>query len=191
MTFIFGGVFWSGVLVLMGICIILNVVFKTRVSFIRIFFGLLLCYIGLSLLFSHSWRGHVRHRFEAPERILVTGSSEKHDVVFGNGEIDLTGLKLEGRVIREEVSVVFGTGLVKLDPALPVRIDVSSAFAEARLPNGNDVGFGDEVYRSKGLDENQPHLLLKADVVFGRLEIIFDASAAPARDTAPSGKGAL
>lgn len=187
--FIFSGLFWSGVLVFLGICIILNVVLKTHIPFVRVFFGLLLVYIGASLLFGRSRHEREWHRHHAPERFQVTDASQKHDIVFGEGEVDLTGLKLADRVIREEVDVAFGSGRILLNPALPVRVDVSSAFAEVRLPNGNDVGFGDHVYRSKDLDENQPHLLVKADVAFGRLEIVNDARAVPPRDTMPPAKG--
>jgi hypothetical protein len=187
--FIFSGLFWSGVLVLLGICIILNVVLKTHIPFVRIFFGLLLVYVGFSLLFGRSWRGREWHRHHARERFRVTDASQKHDVVFGEGEIDLTGLKLADRVIREEVDVAFGSCRIRLNPELPVRVDVSSAFAEVRLPNGNEVGFGEHVYRSKDLDENQPHLLVKVDVAFGRLEIVNDPRAVPPKDTVPPAKG--
>ena len=186
--FLFSGFFWSGVLVLLGICIILNVFLKTKIPFVRIFFALLLIYVGFSLFFARSWRGHEWRRHHFPERVRVEDGSQKHDIVFGEGEVDLTGLKLADRVIREEVDVAFGSGRILLSPALPVRVDVSSAFAEVRLPNGNDVGFGDHVYRSKDLDENQPHLLVKANVAFGRLEIVNDARAVPPRDTMPPAK---
>jgi hypothetical protein len=187
--FIFSGLFWSGVLVLLGVCIILNVMLKTHIPFARIFFGLLLVYLGVSLLFGRSRREHRWHRFKEPERVEVTEPSEQQDVVFANRELDLTGLKLEDKVVREELDVVFGSAVVRVSPAVPLRVEVSSAFAEARLPNGNDVGFGDQVFKSKGLDPSQPYLLLKADVVFGRLEIQYDSTALPRPDSATRGKG--
>jgi len=183
--FLFSGFFWSGVLVLLGICIILNVFLKAKIPFVRIFFALLLIYIGVSLFFARSWRGLEWRRHHFPERVRVTDGSQKHDIVFGEGEIDLTGVKLADKVIREEVDVAFGSARIRLNPALPVRVDVSSAFAEVRLPNGNEVGFGDHVYRSRDLDENKPHLRVKVDVAFGHVEVFNDPRAVPPKDTVP------
>jgi hypothetical protein len=189
--FIFSGIFWSGVLILLGICIILNIIFKTHIPFVRIFFALLLVYIGVSLLFGRSWHRHRWHTMREPERITITGPSEKHDIIFGEGEIDLTGVRLGDRTIRAEVDVVFGSGVIRLNPAIPVRVDVGSAFAEARRPDGADMGFGDHVYRSPNLDESKPHLLVKADVVFGKLEITNVPGAVPPADTTLPRKGEL
>ena len=187
--FIFSGLFWSGVLVLLGICIILNVVLKTHIPFVRIFFGLLIIYVGVSLLFGRSWRGHHRYHQDAAERFVVTEPSQQHDIAFGEGEVDLAGIRLADQVIREEVDVAFGRGTIRLNPAVPVRVDVSSAFAEVHLPDGGDVGFGDHVYRSRDLDEKQPHLRVKVDVAFGRLDVVNEPRAVPDRDTAPPVKG--
>jgi hypothetical protein len=191
MIFIFSGLFWSGVLVLLGVCIILNVVLKTHIPFARIFFGLLLVYVGVSLLFGRARHERRWQRDDEPERVEITEPSEKQDVVFANRELDLTGLKLGDRTVRQEIDVAFGSALVRVSPAVPLRVEVSSAFADARLPNGGDVGFGDQVFKSKGLDPDQPYLLLKADVVFGRLEIRYDSTALPRPDSAARGKGVL
>jgi hypothetical protein len=67
-------------------------------------------------------------------------------------------------------------------------VEVSSAFAEARRPDGSDLGFGDHVYRSKNLDESKPHLLVKADVVFGKIEIVNAPVPAAPADSAPAGE---
>lgn len=186
--FMFSGYFWSGVLVLLGLGIILNVFLKTKIPFVRIFFALLLIYIGVSLFFARSWRGHEWRHHRFPERIRVTDGSQQHDVVFGEGEVDLTGLKLEDKVIREEIDVAFGSCRIRLDPAMPVRVEVSSAFGGVRLPSGNEVGFGDHVYRSPGLDETRPYLLVKVDLAFGSVEVFNDPRAAP-QDSLPHPKG--
>ena len=180
--FIFSGLFWSAVLVLLGVCVILNVVLRTHIPFARVFFGLLLVYIGVSLFFGRSRHDQQWHRYPAPDRVEITGPSEQQDVVFANRELDLTGMKLKDTVIHEELDVVFGSAQVKVNPAVPLRVEVSSAFAEARLPNGNDVGFGDEVYKSKTLDPSHPYLLLEANVVFGQLEIRYDSTADSSSD---------
>jgi predicted membrane protein len=186
--FLFSGFFWSGALVLLGIGIILNVFLKTKIPFVRIFFALLLIYIGVSLFFARSWRGLEWRRHHLPERVRVTDGSQKHDIVFGEGEVDLTGVKLADKVIKEEVDVAFGSCRIRLNPAMPVRVEVSSAFAEVRMPSGNEVGFGDHVYRSKDLDESQPHLVVKVDVAFGHVEVFYDRRAASPGDTVPPGK---
>jgi predicted membrane protein len=187
--FLFSGFFWSGVLVLLGLCIILNVFLKTKIPFVRIFFALLFIYVGISLFFARSWSRHEWRFHHDLERIRASEGTQKHDIVFGDGEVDLTGVKLADRVVQEEVDVAFGNCRIRLNPALPVRVDVSSAFAEVRMPNGNEAGFGDHVYRSKDLDESQPHLVVKVDLAFGRVEVFNDLRAAPPKDTVPPAKG--
>jgi hypothetical protein len=188
---VFSGIFWGVVLILLGIGVIVNITLKTRIPFFRIFFAILLIYIGISALIGPRWRPHHR-RWERRSRVLVTGPSEKHDILFGDGEIDLTGIQVSGQTVRAEVDVVFGRGLVRLNPDVPTRVEVSSAFAEAKLPDGSRIAMGDHVWRSPGLDESKPHLAVEADVVFGSMEIVTGPARVPQPvDSTPGRKETL
>jgi hypothetical protein len=69
----------------------------------------------------------------------------------------------------------FGGGVIRLNPETPVKIMVNSAFAEAVMPDGNKVQFGNTSYQSKSYKEGQDGLLIEANVVFGGLEIVSGA----------------
>jgi hypothetical protein len=189
MSFLFTGIFWGGVLILLGIGVILNMVLGTKIPFGRIFWALLLVYVGISLLVRPAWHTH-RWRGEWKSgRAIVTDKPGKHDVVFGSSAFDLTGVELQGKTRREEIDVVFGSGQVRLNPEMPVRVEVNSVFASAKLPDGSEKSFGEYTYQSKNFEENKPHLLVKADVVFGSLEIVnANASAPVPADTLPNRK---
>jgi hypothetical protein len=186
MSFIFNALFWSGVLILLGIGIILNAVLRTRIPFFRIFFSLLFIYIGISLLFGPSWRARHGHSLKGSERISVVGSSGNYDVVFGQSDIDLTKIELRDQIRREEANVIFGSGQIRINSQMPVRAEISSAFAEAVMPEGISISFGSYTYRSKNLDETKPYLLIKASVVFGKLELVAINPPAPAEPSQPA-----
>ena len=51
MCFLFGGVFWGIVLVLLGLSIIVRIVFNIHFPFFRILFALIIIYFGLKAAF--------------------------------------------------------------------------------------------------------------------------------------------
>jgi hypothetical protein len=176
MNFIFTGIFWSVVLILLGIGIIINVTLKTHIPFFRIFMALLLVYIGLSLLLGRPWQYQRNVRWHghehAHEKAVLSGDSGKYDVVFGSSEIDLTKIELKEKSITQEIDIAFGSGRIMIDPQMPIRIEVNSAFADAKLPSGSNVTFGDQTWNSPAYVEGKPHLLIKADVAFGEMEVV-------------------
>lgn len=186
MGFVFTGTFWSVVLILLGVGVLLNVILRTRIPFFRIFIALLLIYCGMTILFGPGCHVRPWQGFHESDKAFIAGQSNKHDLVFGSGDIDLTGPEVKDSVTREEVDVAFGQGRIKLRADVPVRVEVSSAFAEVRLPDHWHSGFGDYTYESKGLDKTKPYLLVKTDVAFGQLEVVLMNRAA--QDSLTPGK---
>jgi predicted membrane protein len=172
MGFIFSGLFWGGILILLGVSVVLNALFRVRIPFFRLFLAFLCFYIGVSVLVGP---GSMRRSsdtvvFESRKMSgLVPGG--KYDVVFGEGDFDFSGTELKERENRVEVTTVFGGSEIWIDQDVPTRIEVSSAFGEARLPDRNSVVFGSRTYESPGYRSDTNHLLIKAAVVFGDLEI--------------------
>lgn len=188
MNILFSGFFWSGALIILGLGLILNFVLKTKIPFFRIFFALFFIYIGVMLLIGTS--GHrSRSRTVSGERTFTVTGSERnvYSTVFGETSIDLTRVELRDQVVRQEANVIFGSGIVRIDPGMPVRAEVSAAFGEAVVPDGNTVSFGSYVYRSPGFDERKPYLAIKASVVFGRFELVAVARVPPPVDSSAPG----
>ena len=170
MGFIFSGVFWGVIVVLLGLSIILNVATGVKIPFFRIFFGLLLIYWGISLLAGSRFHRSGSTIFSDSE-IRATAAG-KQDVIFGRGIIDLSGVVLKQGVNRYEVNTVFGASVIKLDPAMPVKVIASSAFAGVKMPDGGNIAFGETTYRSLNLREDSTYLLVKTSVVFGGVEVM-------------------
>lgn len=173
MAIIFTTVFWSAVLILLGIGIILNVIFGTRIPFIRIVIGLLLCYLGISLLLGHPFKpaAHSQQQGTLFRSEVTSGISSQHNIVFGELTIDLSRSEKPETLSRHELNIIFGKACIKLNPNLPLQIEVNSVFGSAQLPDGSRVTFGEHHYQTRNIDKDQPHLRLKANVVFGTLSV--------------------
>jgi hypothetical protein len=70
------------------------------------------------------------------------------------------------------VNTVFGSGTIKINPDVPTLIEINSAFAGSRLPDGNAIAFGKYVYKNKSYSDTVKNLKVDASVVFGSLDII-------------------
>jgi len=170
MSFVFSGLFWGAIVVLIGITIILNGVLGIRIPIIRIVFGLLLIYWGISLLIGARFGRSGTAVFSDAE--VKATSAGKQDIIFGRGVIDLTGIVLREGINRYEVNTVFGASVIKVDRSMPVKVVASAAFAGVKLPDGGNVAFGESTWRSPNLKEDSTYLLVKTDVVFGGTEVV-------------------
>jgi len=171
MSFVFSGLFWGAIVVLIGLTIILNGVLGVRIPIIRIVLGLLLIYWGISLLLGLSFRRASGATVFSETELKSSESSGKQDVVFGKTTIDLTGIQLKPGVNRYEVNTVFGASVIRLSPATPAKVVVSSAFGGVRMPDGSNIAFGESTWRSPTFKEDSAYLYVKVAVVFGGTEI--------------------
>lgn len=171
MGFLFSGLFWGLVIVLAGLAIILNVVFNVRIPFFRILAGLVLIYIGLSLVIGMRVRVRTEKTTVFDDRTMEVTKAGEYNVIFSRGVIDLTGIALKPGRNKVHASVVFGSGTLVVDPAVPTKLHVSAAFAGARMPDGNTISFGDYNWKSDSLSDTIPYLDIEATAVFGGLDI--------------------
>ncbi len=81
-------------------------------------------------------------------------------------------VELDEEHLNYEVNVIFGKGDVIIDPDKPVVIKVSSVFSGAHLPDGNVAAIGNSSYISPGYVKGERYISIRADVVFGELNII-------------------
>ena len=173
MGFIFSGVFWGAIIVIIGLSIILNVVFGVRIPLFRIVFALFLIWLGITLLTGGSfWSKDKNKAVFEEKRIDVIKKESKYDIVFGKGIIDLSKVVLEDKIFNVEVNTVFASGTIEIDSNMPAKIIVNSVFAGARMPDGNTIAFGQYTYKSDSLKEETSYLKVQANVVFGSLQII-------------------
>ncbi|MDQ7797590.1 MAG: LiaF-related protein [Candidatus Edwardsbacteria bacterium] len=173
MGFIFTGVFWGVVLILIGLGVIINVVFGIKIPVFRTLFALFLIYLGLQMLTGISlWNKSKKTAVFEEKTVEVTTASDKYDVIFGKGEIDLSGIELKDQNVRVDINTIFGGSVIKIDPAVPTKIVASSAFGGVHLPDGNVVAFGQYTYKTDNFKSSERHLLIHATVVFGGIEFV-------------------
>ncbi len=176
MGFLFNQVFWGALLIIIGITAIVNVLFHIHIPLARIIFAFLLIYIGIWFLSGgrFGWPQQGNNVIFNDLQITVTKpSTEEYNVIFAKGTVDLTGITMDKGIIKVKLNVVFGSGVIKINPAIPTKIIIDSPFAAARMPDGNNITFGSGyTYQTKTFKEDQDYLVIKADVVFGSLDVI-------------------
>lgn len=171
MGFLFSGIFWGILVVLVGLSILANAAFGWKIPVFSVVFGLFFVFLGISLLFGpRSWHGKGKSVMFDERDVEVVRSPDKHDVIFGKANIDLTRVALGDSVFAVEISTVFGSSEVRIDPAMPVKVVASSVFGSVSLPDGNSITFGDHTWKSDSLGAGKGYLLVKVDCVFGSVE---------------------
>lgn len=170
-AFFFGSAFWGVLLIIIGALAILKTVLNISIPIFRITLALVLIYMGISLLVGGSgWP--ILHNMVLFEdrRIPITQADGEYNIIFGKGTIDLSPLGAQTGDI--ETNVIFAHGQLLVDPKVPAKIDLHSAFGQARTPDGALVTFGEHVYKTAAYRESEQHLNIKASVVFGALEVV-------------------
>ncbi|MEK7766954.1 MAG: LiaF domain-containing protein [bacterium] len=168
------GTFWGTLLILWGVSMIVETVFHVNIPFARIAFAFIVIAWGVQILTGWRWPG-VSSSNRAVFSSADFGGKElqpEYAIVFGSGDVDLTGIVLDRNGGRTAVRSVFSSTVVRVDPKKPVRVRVSAAFGEASLPGGREVHLGEATWESASAKGSDRVLEIKAETVFGRLEVI-------------------
>lgn len=175
MGFIFSGLFWGSILILIGASIIIKAVFKIDIPVVRIIFALIIIYLGLRLLFPNFRLGENQSNtimFEK-RRINTSGKNNEYNMVFGSGTIDLSDLDPEKNPGQVEVNTVFASSRIILNPEIPFLIRTNTFFADCTYPKGSAAVIGESVVRSPAFNSEDKALLIEVNVVFGSAKIIY------------------
>lgn len=170
--FLSGGVFWGLFLILIGVLSTLKSVLNWNIPIFRIVFALFIIYLGVSMLINNPPSQTESKPREAWDHPGVGDSSEKFTILFGQGTLDLTRLAAERREFPRHFETIFGSGVLLVNPDLPIKIKVNSAFAWAQMPDGNGIAFGQYTYVTRSFNPDKEYYELEADVVFGELRVV-------------------
>ena len=174
--FFFTQTFWGVLLILFGISAILRS-FNINIPFFRIFIALLFIYFGISLMiggprFHQSYRDGSTAIFSNIKITAQDITDDEFSIIFGSGELDLRDIETN-QIRNLEVNVIFGSGTVILDRDQLAEIKVSSAFGSARMPDGNNISFGEYTYRTPNMETDiNPNLTIDGSVVFGEFTVV-------------------
>jgi hypothetical protein len=170
MPALFDGIFWGVILIAVGVWFILRRYFPFHIPVFRLIIAVLFVYVGIRILISGPLAGHPRPFFMSHQRYTV-GWDRDYNVIFSSGDVDLSDVTLGSTSVRTQVNVIFGSGVLRINPDQPVRIDMSAAFGTVEAPDGRSVSFGDTVYTSASYRDGAPALEVRAAAVFGRLVV--------------------
>jgi len=173
MPFLFSGLFWGVMLVLFGASMILRAVFNLDIPIFRIIFALIIIYFGVKLLIGRqAFKNEENFSMFRSSSVTMKESGGEYDVIFGQSNIDLTNIDISESSKKVNVDVVFGSANLLIDSNVPMKLKVSTVFADCKLPNRNISFFGDSKYQSPAFVDGENYLLLNVDVVFGNVVFI-------------------
>jgi hypothetical protein len=118
------------------------------------------------------------HHFEPEETIFSERtyddpeSGKEYTVLFAKGVYDFTNVDLSKGSFHSKISTVFGGTQIIVPRDLPVKITADAVFAGAELPDGNTAVFGTSVYQSDSWTPDTASINIKAEVVFGGIQVI-------------------
>lgn len=168
MGFVWTGVFWGSILVLLGLSVLLKAFFNIDLPFFRVIFGLFFIYLGFQIMTGgrHGKDQSCDAVFQET-KITPDGTTREHNVIFGKGNIDLTGIEVKDKTVEIKINTIFGDSILHLNPAVPTLVKASAAFGALRLPDGNMQAMGSLIYKTKSYVEGEPCLALEVNTVFG------------------------
>jgi len=175
MGFLFSGIFWGSILILLGLSVIVRIVFNVHVPLVRIVFALVIIYLGVRVLMGGSWNkcgsnGASTVVFSDAKTELSKDSTE-YNIIFGKGVVKLDSAALAEKNKKVKINTIFGATEIIVSSNVPAIIRVTSAFSGAKMPDGNVISFGEYVYKTKAVSDLAKALHVDASVVFGGLEI--------------------
>lgn len=176
MDFLFSRLFWGGIIILIGLSIILNTVFKINIPLFRIAFALLIIYFGVNMLLG-SFKGKKNSEKSADvfssSTITADPSSlaKEYSVVFGSQVVDLTSIT-DGADKTVELNSGFGSQTVYVNQNTRLRIKASAAFGQVTMPDNNNISFGDYTYtQTPETTLSAGTLYIEANAVFGNIKV--------------------
>jgi hypothetical protein len=172
MVTIIDGIFWGVLLIVVGVWFLVRNALPVHIPIVRVIIAVVLIYAGIRVLVLRPViRDSNTMVFSESSLVYSPSHGRDYNVIFSSGTVDLSGVSLASGSVRTEVNVVFGNGTLRINPAQPVRVKMSSVFGTAEDPNGRSVAFGDTVYTTPSYKDGSPALEVNATAVFGRLRI--------------------
>ncbi|OFX85714.1 MAG: hypothetical protein A2W99_05945 [Bacteroidetes bacterium GWF2_33_16] len=170
------GMFWGILLILIGLGIVIRVVFNIDFPIVKFIIAFFFIFLGIKILLGNHTFWKVRHDENTTmfgER-RVEGLDAEHkefNVIFGSNMIDLRDIDLSQGSKEINVNVIFGSTDIKISEKTPIRIKAEAVFGSAQMPNGNNASFGSTQYKTEAFSKDTNYLYIKADVVFGGIEV--------------------
>lgn len=135
MDFLTTKFFWGGVLILWGISMILEKVFRIHIPIIKTVFGIVLIIIGCHLLFEKEAKmSHYNYNYTINDSTAVyDGTQTNYNIVFNRSIIDLRYSRPVNNEIQ--ISVIGGSVDILTPNDRSYNFDIQNIMSETTLPD--------------------------------------------------------
>jgi len=167
--------FWGLLIVLIGVSIIINHVFKVDFPLFKVIIALIIIYVGIRILIgsfnftkaSDDQTAIFSNRHNAPEMI---DRKEEFSSIFGSSTLDLRQTTFSEPVTKLEVNAIFGSVKVFVPDNVQLQVKGSAVFGTVKNKDRELNGIGDQKFPGS---EASGNLVLKinASAVFGSVTI--------------------
>ena len=169
------GLFWGIVLMLIGLGIVIRIVFNVDLPIFKLLVAFFFIWLGLRIMLGD--RGMLHFRATKNDVVFnensfneINNENKEYNVIFGKAIYDFRELEVKGKT-KIHLNAIFGGAEIKLKKGAAYRIVTESVFGGIKLPNGNTSVFGTTHYQSDNFNPDSAHLFIKAEVVFGGIEL--------------------
>jgi hypothetical protein len=160
---------WGTILVVLGLSLILKSLFHITVPLVRPLIGALLVYLGLSIMMDPFTES-------VDKKTIIFGKStlyaheavHTYNITFASGVIDLSALEVN-QPRHVTVNIVFGSGELLLNAAVPTKVTVNALCSRAALPDETLVSFGRNAYTT--INDQDPRLIIHVNAVFANIDV--------------------
>ena len=174
-------VFWGIIVVLIGVSIIANSLFKINFPFFRVILALAIIYFGVKMLVgafsTSSTKIESGDSIFSKSKTLVTdlNGAKEFNAIFGSQVIDLTEATWEEVEAFVETNTVFGNTIIILPNDIDIQIESNVVFGNVRTPDGANASFGDQNTRlkPKGISRADKKLSIEINAVFGGVRVVY------------------
>ena len=168
----FHGLFWGLALIVLGLGLMARYMYEIHFPWFRIFIAFVFIYAGLWLL--------LRPKFDlsagnliifSQGRLQYDENQKDYTILFGSGSLDITNIVLN-KTRSVQVNGIFSESVIRIGREVNCMIRADAAFASFSGPGNNTVSFGNQNYQPPWFDPGKPHLIIKANVVFGSMRVV-------------------
>ena len=166
--------FWGTLLIVWGVIMIIDKLFKLNIPYGRFIFAFILIYAGIYLIAKTSSpkKTVIEKNAIRSETITDHSNFREYNMTFGENVIDLTTHIDYSKEVK--INTVFGVTDVYLSEKETYDIKVSTVFGETSLPMDKTVNFGSNHYVI-GNDSNQNKINVEINTVFGNTKVMMKA----------------
>ncbi len=166
----FSGIFWGAILIIGGVLFIIKHFINIDIPVIRILFGVLLVYWGMSIIFSHSsTKAKIVVKSNNESKIVkIEKNKKEYNVVFGSSTIDFSDIDKINNGDVFEINCVFSNTIINIPEEIDYSVEINTAFGEVNM-QGENIGMFSNQIIEKDTGKKKIHIIL--NTVFGKTEI--------------------